>query len=138
MAQVHLVEKKDRLSQSEVVKYQLLTHCFLNGIRASDADLECWSLLALRGKAELNDICKTISESKTFKTAQTVRNSLGRAERANLLMKEGKSRKKVWINPELKIQTTGNIMLDFKFLSVEKTKPNETRQGKGTDTTDGA
>ena len=33
--------------------------------------------------------------------------------------KEGKNKKKIFINPDLKLHSHGNILLDYKFLSVE-------------------
>jgi hypothetical protein len=44
---------------------------------------------------------------------------LTKAEKKNLIKKEGKNKKKIYINPELKVHARGNILLDFKFLSVE-------------------
>ncbi len=36
-----------------------------------------------------------------------------------MIVKEGKNKKKIAINPELNIHSHGNILLNFKFLSVE-------------------
>mgnify|MGYP000565770838 CR=1 FL=1 len=50
---------------------------------------------------------------------QSVRNALAKAEKRNLIVKQGKSKKKIKINPELKVQTDGNILLDYKIVRVE-------------------
>ena len=38
---------------------------------------------------------------------------------STLIKKEGKNKKKIFINPDIKVFSQGNILLDFKFLSVE-------------------
>ncbi len=46
MAIVNKVNKKVKMSKDEVIKYQILTHCFLNNIQISKSDLNCLSELA--------------------------------------------------------------------------------------------
>ena len=41
MAIVNKVNKKVKMSRDDVIKYQILTHCFLNDIQISNSDLEC-------------------------------------------------------------------------------------------------
>ena len=40
MAIVNKVEKKVKMSKDEIIKYQILTHCFLNNIQISKSDLD--------------------------------------------------------------------------------------------------
>lgn len=119
MAVVNQVEKRVRINRWDAVQYQLLTHCFLYRIILSSADLTCLTLLALEGEQELNVFCNRIHGEGIFKSPQTVRNAIAKAEKVNLVVKEGKSKKRITINPDLKVQTYGNILLDFKFLSLE-------------------
>lgn len=119
MAIVNQVTKQVRVDSWDVVKYQLLTHCFLKRIAMSNADLDCLTLLALEGQAELSGFCNKAFQQKIFSSAQSVRNCLNRAEKEALIIKEGKNRKKIYVNPIINIHTKGNILLDFKFLSVE-------------------
>jgi hypothetical protein len=39
-----------------------------------------------------------------------------------LITKEGKNRKKIFLSDSLKVQTTGNIVLDYKIVYVEPEK----------------
>ena len=41
MAIVNRVNKKVKTSKDEVIKYQILTYCFLNNIQISNSDLNC-------------------------------------------------------------------------------------------------
>ena len=50
---------------------------------------------------------------------QTIRNVLIKVEKDGLIQKTGKGRKKISISPELKIQTQGNVLLNYKFLHIE-------------------
>ena len=119
MAIVNQLQKKTKMSLWNIVKYQILTYCFLENIHLSDSDLKCLTFLSIRGESELTSFCIDVYNKKIFQSAQTVRNALSKAEKLNLIIKEGRNKKKISINPDLNIQTTGNILLDFKFLAVE-------------------
>ena len=118
MAIVNQVEKRVKIDRESVVKFQLLTHCFLANIPLSDAELKCLAQLAIEGEQELNIFCNRVHGEGVFKSPQTVRNVINKAEKNNLVVKEGKSKKKIYINSELKIQIDGTILLDYKILSV--------------------
>jgi hypothetical protein len=119
MALVNQVGKKVRMEKFDIVKYQILTHCYLNKINVSEADLNCLTYLALEGDQELTNFCNKAHTHKIFSSTQSVRNCLTKAEKKNLIRKEGKNKKKIFINPDLNVYSKGNILLDFKFLSVE-------------------
>jgi hypothetical protein len=106
----------------DIVKYQILTHCYLQKIIVSEADLNCLTLLAKIGETELTQFCSMAAEKKIFQSSQTVRNALNKAETKNLITKDGRSKKKISIHPNLKVQTGGNILLDYKFLALETAK----------------
>lgn len=117
MAIVNQVQKKVIMSKKDVVKYQILTHCYINNITMSDSDLECLTLLSEIGPMELSHFCYEASdEYKIFKSEQTVRNCINKCEKNTLVNKDPENKKIVFINPEMKIQTEGNILLDYKIL----------------------
>lgn len=122
MAKVNQIEKRVQMEKWDIVKYQILTYCYLKKIHISDADLQCLTLLSIEGEQELTTFCGRVHMMNIFKSSQTVRNALTKAEKKNLISKEGKSKKRIAINPELKIQTEGNILLDYKFLALETQK----------------
>lgn len=119
MALVNQVDKRVRMNRWDIVKYQLITHCYLYKIPVSESDLNCLTLLAMEGEAELTSFCNKAFEQHIFSSIQSVRNCLTKVEKKDLIKKEGKNKKKIFINPELKVHARGNILLDFKFLSVE-------------------
>ena len=118
MALFNQVEKRMKLTTWQTVKYQLLTHCYLYNIQVSDADLDCLTLLALEGEQELTSFCFKAFNKNIFSSTQSVRNCLTKAEKKNLIKKEGKNKKKIYIHPDIKVVAQGNILLDYKFLSV--------------------
>lgn len=120
MALVNQVDKRVRMSKFDIVKYQILTHCYLEKINVSEADLDCLTFLALEGDQELTSFCNKAHTQKIFSSTQSVRNCLTKAEKKELIKKEGKNKKRIYINPTMKIYTEGSILLDFKFLSVVK------------------
>jgi len=118
MAVVNQIEKKMRMNNWDAVKYQLLTYCYLYKISVSDADLNCLTFLALEGEQELTSFCSKVHEKKIFSSPQSVRNCLTKAARKNLIVKEGKNKKKILINPKIDVFAKGNLLLNFKILSL--------------------
>lgn len=107
------------MGQRDIIKYQLITYCFMNDIRLSNNELDCLTLLGVFVESELAEFCNLAVEEKIFKTPQTVRNFLTKAERKmNLIYKDGTNKKKIGLHDDLKIQTQGNIVLDFKIFHV--------------------
>ncbi len=139
MAEVNLVEKKTRMNHADIIKFQLMTYCFIYSKRLSEAELNCLSLLGSYGEYELGDFCllpevsnedvrnkmgkaydKNIHGKGIFSSAQTVRNFLSKAEKLGLINKKGKNTKTILLNPNLKVQTKGNILLQYKIAYVTK------------------
>ena len=112
----NIVTKRDRLNRVGIIKYQLLTYCFINNINLSISELDCLYELVLYKQIELNVFCQVIADKKIFNSSQTVRNCLNKLEKCDLIIKEGKNKKNIFINPKLNIIFEGNIILDFKFL----------------------
>lgn len=118
MAVVNQIEKKAVMNNWDVIKYQLLTHCYLYKIQVSEADLNCLTLLALEGEQELTSFCYKVFDRKIFSSSQSARNSLAKCEKKSLIIKEGKNKKKIYIHPDIKLISSGNILLNFKILSL--------------------
>lgn len=112
-------KKRNRLSKKDFIKYQFLTICFLTKLNFSDNELNCLVELSLQENTNLVDFCKEMEDLKIFNSSQTVRNCIDKATKANLVIKEGKKRIKIYINPLLKVYTKGNVILDYKFLLDE-------------------
>jgi hypothetical protein len=119
MPKANLVDKKIRMSRRDIIKYQLLTHSFVNSISYSEAELNCMTLLGICGEIDLSEFCNYVVDENIFKVSQTARNFLTKAERMNLIEKNGTSRKKIKLKDDLKIQTMGNIILDYKIFHID-------------------
>jgi hypothetical protein len=116
MALVNQVQKRVKMPKWNIVKFQILTHCYINDIIISDSDLNCLTLLSFNQPIELTHFCYDASaeEDWIFKSPQTVRNSINKTEKMGLVIK---SKKMISLNPDLKIQSEGTVLLDYKFLS---------------------
>jgi len=136
MAKVNLVTKNVKLELDAIVRFQLIVFSYLRNINLSELDLDCLTYLGLAGEMELTDFCTEMAEIRREKkldelrsngnktknpdaSPQSIRNVLLKAERANLISKNGKGRKKISLNPEMQIQTAGNIVLNYKVFSLE-------------------
>jgi len=122
MAIVNQVRKNVKMDLWSIVKFQLVIHCHLKSLNVSDQDLNCLTFLALTGEKELTEFCEEAAKNKIFSSTQSVRNAVIKAEKKNLLQKTGKYRKIISLNPELKVQISGNILLDYKILHIETEK----------------
>jgi hypothetical protein len=118
MALVNQVQKRVKMPKWNVVKFQILTHCYINNILVSESDLNCLTLLSFNQPVELTNFCYDASseEDWIFKSPQTVRNAINKAEKNGLVIKDTTNKKLILLNPILKIQTEGTILLDYKFL----------------------
>lgn len=135
MAKVNLVSKKITMDLWNIIKFQLLTHGYIQGIPLSESELNCLTLLGINKESELSDFCNaSCSEeqrdkepaleykSHIFKNPQTVRNCLSKLEKLGFITKEGKNRKKIFLSKNLKIQILGNIVLDYKVICLDTKK----------------
>lgn len=118
MAEFKIVEKKAKLEYWDLIKFQILTYCYLEKVAVSESDLDCLTFLALSGEEELTVFCTRCAERGIFSSAQTVRNALTKAEKKNLIVKDGKAKKRISLNPELKVFSQGNVLLDYKFAAL--------------------
>jgi hypothetical protein len=119
MAKVNQVRKTVRMDLWNIVRFQIATHCTLKQLNVSDLDLNCLTFLALGGEQPLTEFCDTATKNKIFGSSQSVRSAITKAEKKDLVIKNGDYNKLIKLNPDLKIQTTGNILLDYKFVRVE-------------------
>ena len=116
MALVNQVQKKVVMSKKDIIKFQFITHCYINKIALSDSDFECLTLLSTIDPLELSSFCyEASSEYAIFKSEQTVRNCINKCEKNSLVLKDSKNKKVILVNPNLKIQVEGGILLDYKF-----------------------
>lgn len=122
MALVNQVSKVVKMDHWNIVKYQIATHCYLKDIQISKPDLSCLTFLALSGERELPEFCDLAAEHGIFKTAQSVRNALTKAEKKKLITKDGKNKKKIKIAKDLNVQTDGNILLVHKLVYIADEK----------------
>ena len=113
MALVNKVDKKAQVSLDEAIKFQILTYCFFNDIQISLSDLNCLHLLSLSGNIEMTKFCNLVSEGGIFKSPQSCRNALSKAEKKGLIVKKGNNKKTISLNPDMDIQIEGILFLDF-------------------------
>ena len=119
MAIVKKVDKKIKVSINDTIKYQILTYCFFKKIQISNSDLMFLAELAKNDGIELTNFCSLLADKKIFKTTQSARNAVTKAEKKTLIIKNGTSRKTVNISDKINIQTKGLVLLDFKILGDE-------------------
>ena len=100
--------------------------------------MDCLVVLGKIKEVELTEFCDTMAELrlanklKSWKpnsnlpkdkgpiaSPQTIRNTLIKVGKHNLIVTKGKGRKKISINPELKLQIEGNILLNYKFIHLD-------------------
>ena len=116
MALVTNVDLKLKINLDTSIKYQILTHCFFNDILISNSDLKFLTVLAKNSKIEISKFCILLTDKGIFKSPQSARNAISKAERKNLLVKSGTNKKTISINKSLNVQTKGLVLLNYKIL----------------------
>ena len=119
MAIVNKVDLKQQVDKDVSIKYQIVTYCFFNDIRISNSDLEFLSELSKSGKIELTKFCNRLVGETIFKSSQSARNAITKAEKKGLLAKDGINKKTIMLNKAMNVQTKGLVLLDYKVLGRE-------------------
>ena len=120
MAIVNRLEQKAHLDKGEIIKFQLLIHCFFKNINLTTHEMECLCLLAQDREADLNGFCRFVAKNELYASAQSVRNVLNKLERIGLIHKTGKKNKRIRLSSEIPMQTEGNILLEYKFAHIHE------------------
>ena len=116
---VNKVEQKVKVGIDTVIQYQFLTYCFFRNIALTKLDLKFLTALAKLGDVKLMDFCSLMVERKDFKNTKSVINEARKLEKAKLIIKDGQYHKYISINKDIKVQSTGYILLDFKIFGSE-------------------
>tara|TARA_Y100000385_G_C12987437_1_gene591286 strand:+ start:503 stop:874 length:372 start_codon:yes stop_codon:yes gene_type:complete len=119
MAIVNKVDLKQQVDIDVSIRYQIVTYCFFNDIRISNSDLEFLSELSKSGKIELTKFCDRLVSETIFKSSQSARNAITKAEKKGLLAKDGINKKTIILNKAMNVQTKGLVLLDYKVLGRE-------------------
>jgi len=118
-AVVNQVQKKIRMDIWDIVKFQLMIHCYLGNINIPELELNCLTFLTMTPDVELGEFCILAVKENISASQQSVRNLLAKLEKKGLITKTGKSKKRISVNHTLTIQTSGNILLDYKVLRID-------------------
>jgi hypothetical protein len=119
MAIVKKVNQKLKVDILQTIKYQILTYCFFKDIHINESDLKLLAELAINNKIKLSKFCKVVTDKKIFKSEQSARNAINKAEKKNLLVKDGLDKKVIYINKDINVQSEGIVLLDIKILGSE-------------------
>lgn len=126
--EVTKIEKKFRLSRYDLVKYQIITDLvFFKKEQIADNDLELLTWLGVTGPIDLTKFCnfivkqnhKNIEPEEFAVKSQNVRNKLTKLEKRKLVVKSDTYKKMIQLSTEITVHAKGNVLLDYKFLSVE-------------------
>lgn len=129
--EVKKVTKKLRVTTPDVIKYQLITEIvFFKNEYLIPSDLDILILLVKWGPMELVGFCMNAAKQLYPDTApedlsvrsQNVRNRIVKLEKRNIVTKSKTGRKIISLNPDINIQSEGNILLDYNYLAVESSK----------------
>lgn len=113
------INKEVRLNKVEIVKYQLMHHCFMSNIRLSDTELNCLAFLGSLGQLRLTEFAKKAAEASILSTPISVSNCLSKLEGRGLFVKKGTGKKIIFLNPDLNIKSEGNIIIELKLIKLE-------------------
>lgn len=122
MAIVNKVDLKMKVDIDLSIKYQIITYCFFNNILISNSDLKFLAELSKNKDIELTKFCLKLVEDKIFKSPQSARNAISKAERKKLIVKKGNNKKTISLEKNINVQIEGLVLLDYKILGYESQK----------------
>lgn len=117
--QVNKWTGKRLLERKDIIRLQILLHCHLNKIPLNTNDLEYLAELGYIGVSPLSTYCSWMVSSGLCGSEGSARQIIDGLKEKNLILKEGKNRKIVSLNPAMKIQNKGNIMVEVTCLCRE-------------------
>ena len=129
--EVKKINKKLKLSTSDIVRYQLLTEVlFFKKEYLIPSDLEILTLLVMWGPIELGGFCAAAAKviypeslpEELSTRAQNIRNRIVKLEKRKIVVKSKTGRKVIALNPNIEIHSKGNILLDYNYLAIETSK----------------
>jgi len=123
MAIVNKVDFKKQVTIEDTIAYQILSHCFFNNIHISNTDLKLLTKLAKQSGVELTKFCIYLTDNDIFKSNQSARNAITKAEKKGLVVKNGINKKTINLNSDMNVQIEGIVLLDYKILGRETKKP---------------
>ena len=68
---------------------------------------------------KISKFCVLLTELNIFKSAQSARNAISKAEKKNLVIKKGTNKKTIILNKNINVQKEGLVLLDYKILGSE-------------------
>tara|TARA_R100000541_G_scaffold16916_1_gene26585 strand:- start:6764 stop:7135 length:372 start_codon:yes stop_codon:yes gene_type:complete len=119
MALVNKIDLKLKVNLDTCVMYQIMTYCFFKQIVISNSDLKFLMHLSKNDNIELTKFCIKLVNGNIFKSPQSARNAITKAEKKGLLNKSGINKKTITINKDMNIQKDGLVLLDYKILGNE-------------------
>ena len=119
MAIVNKVDIKMKVDIDKTIQYQIMTYCFFNNIFISNSDMKFLAELSKYENIELTKFCLKLVEGNIFKSPQSARNAITKAEKKNLLNKSGNNKKTISLQKDINVQTSGLVLLDYKILGSE-------------------
>ena len=119
MAIVNKVDLKHQVDINTLIKYQIVTYCFFNDILINNSDLKFLTELSKNIGVEISKFCIEAVDKGIFKSPQSARNAITKAERKGLIIKNGNNKKTISLNPSANIQSSGLVLLDYKILGRE-------------------
>jgi hypothetical protein len=119
MALVNNVGLQLKVDKDKCIQYQLVTYCFFENILISNSDLKFLTELSKNNGVELTKFCISLVDQGIFKSPQSARNAITKAEKKNLITKDGVNKKTISLSKGLNIQIQGLVLLDYKILGLE-------------------
>jgi hypothetical protein len=125
-----IATKNERVARADnkfsIIKYQLMHHCFMNGLVLNDTQLSVLAYLGEVGKVRFPEFCKKICEKGILGSPQSASNVLGNLALTKLYVTEGVGKRMIYLNPTLNILTKGSILFSVKlgYLEPDQTAGN--------------
>ena len=123
MAIVNKVDFKKQVTIKDTIAYQILSYCFFNDVHISSTDLKLLTELAKQPGIELTKFCIYLTDNNIFKSKQSARNAVTKAEKKGLIVKNGVNKKTINLNTDMNVQVEGIVLLDYKILGRETQEP---------------
>jgi len=90
-----VIPYKVEMDLETIIRFQVIFVSFINGISLTTSDINTLVLLGLKGQQNLLSYCHELAVRKIYASPGSARNTIGKLTDSGLIIKSGRSKKKV-------------------------------------------
>jgi hypothetical protein len=111
-----IIPCKVGMTREVLIRFQVIFTAFINGIALTPSDIDTCVLLGLKGEQLLRNYSDELVARTLFTSSGSARNTIAKLTDCKLIIKTGRSRKKVRISDAICTVADNSVTLDIQCI----------------------